>query len=313
MRRIDDATAFGRVAVLFGGDSSEREVSLMSGEAVLAALRERGVDAVGFDPAKTTLCDLPAAGVDRVWNALHGRGGEGGAVQGALQMLGLPYTGSGVLGSALALDKVRSKILFEAAGLPTPRWRAVEDERELGPALAGVGLPCFVKPASEGSSVGMSRVDRPEQLPPAWRLAREADPVVLIEALVDGPEYTAGVLGRDVLPLIEIETPNVFYDYEAKYFSEETQFHCPCGLPAEREAELAALSLEAFDTVAASGWGRVDFMLDADGRAQFLEVNTIPGMTSHSLVPKAAVQAGIDFPALVWRVLETSFPNEDRT
>ena len=312
MRRIDDAGAFGKVAVLFGGDSSEREVSLMTGEAVLAALLERGVDATGFDLAATPLCDLPAAGVDRVWNALHGRGGEGGAVQGALETLAIPYTGSGVLGSALALDKVRSKMLFAAAGLSTPAWRTATNEQELEAAGDEIGTPCFVKPASEGSSVGVTRVEQADQLLDAWRKAREADTVILIEELIDGPEYTAGIIGRDVLPLIEIETPNVFYDYEAKYFSDDTQYRCPCRLPAAREQELAAQSLLAFDVVAASGWGRVDLMIDGDGRTQFLEVNTIPGMTSHSLVPKAAAQAGIDFATLVWRVLETSFTNGER-
>lgn len=305
--RVSDPGQFGTVAVLYGGTSSEREVSLTSGVAVLEALHRRGVEAFGFDPAEDELATLRARGCERVWIALHGTGGEDGVTQGALESLRLPYTGTGVLGSALAMDKVRSKILFAAAGLQTPRWRTARTQSELVAAIDVVGLPCIVKPAAEGSSVGTARVERAADLDAAWRNARASGATVLIEQLIDGPEYTAGVLGREVLPLIHIETPRVFYDYEAKYASDSTRYHCPCGLVPERERELAAQSLIAFDCVAAEGWGRVDFMLDADGTAQFLEVNTIPGMTSHSLVPKAAAVAGIGFDELVWRVLETSF------
>ncbi|NND59550.1 MAG: D-alanine--D-alanine ligase [Gammaproteobacteria bacterium] len=304
MTTITDPRQFGRVAVLLGGDSAEREISLMSGEAVLKGLLANEVDAIGFDPAKESLTELRRNGVDRVFNALHGRAGEGGVVQGALEAMGLPYTGSGVLGSALALDKVRSKQLFTAVGLSTPAWLAVSSAAELDQVEAEIGFPCVVKPASEGSSVAVTRVDSISNLAAAWEAACSADPVVLIEQLIDGDEFTAGILGADALPLIHIETNNVFYDYDAKYVSDETQYHCPCGLPQAQETELRDQSLAAFHAVAAHGWGRVDFMLDNNGVAQFLEVNTIPGMTSHSLVPKAAAATGMSFEQLVWRILE---------
>ncbi len=306
MIRVRQATDFGRVAVLYGGESSEREVSLDTGQAVLNALLERGVDATGIDTREMPVAELAGAGFDRAWLALHGRGYEDGTVAGALELIGLPYTGSGVLGSALAMDKVRSKMLFAAVGLATPRWTLLRDESALADAPRQVGFPCVVKPAAEGSSVGVHIVQDTDGLAAAWHAARECDANVIVEHCVEGPEYTAGVLGSDVLPLIRIETPRTFYDYRAKYHSDNTTYHCPCGLKESRERELAALARRAFDVVGASGWGRVDFMLDDDGTAWFLEVNTIPGMTSHSLVPMAARQAGIDFPELVWRVLETS-------
>lgn len=304
--RVNDPTQFGRVAVLLGGDSPEREISLLSGEAVLQALLQRGVDAIAFDPAREPLTRLTTNGVRRVWNALHGGDGEGGIVQGALQVMGLPYTGSGVLGSALAMDKVRSKILFEAAGLATPQSRTPTSVAELDAVVEELGLPLVVKPAADGSSVAISRVDHAGQLPDAWHAAHAAGGVVLVEQLIDGPEYTAGILGDQVLPLIRIETPRVFYDYEAKYYDDHTQYHCPCGLSAKREQQLQQQCMRAFDAVGGHGWGRVDLIVDGDDVPQFLEVNTIPGMTSHSLVPKAAAQLGIDFETLVWRILETA-------
>lgn len=303
----NDPQIFGRVAVLYGGESSEREVSLLTGKAVLQALLSRGVDATGVDTRDFPISQLQDAGYDRVWLALHGRGYEDGAVQGALDLCGLPYTGSGVLGSALAMDKRRSKLLFESVGLMTPAWLYTDTADDLDRILDEIGLPCVIKPAREGSSVGVSLVRKVDELQPALQIAAQNGNEVIVERLIEGPEYTAGVLNDQVLPLIHIETPRTFYDYKAKYFSDRTQYHCPCGLPAEREAELAQLCKKAFDIVAATGWGRVDLMLDSDGAAQFLEVNTIPGMTSHSLVPMAAAQAGIDFATLTCRVLETSF------
>lgn len=305
--RVDGAQDFGRVAVLLGGESAEREISLITGEAVLAALRRRGVSAQAVDYRAGTLPALEHGGFDRVWLALHGRGGEDGVVQGALESLRLPYTGSGVLGSALSMDKLRSKQLFSAWGLATPRWLVMHGPDEAASIVEALGLPLIVKPGAEGSSVGMTKVTEAAALAPAWReAARYAGPV-LVEEWVSGGEYSVGVLQGEVLPAVRIETPHAFYDYDAKYFSDDTSYHCPCGLPAGQEAAIAGQVLTAFHAVAASGWGRVDFLLPGDGVARFLEVNTIPGMTSHSLVPMGARQAGMDFDELVWRVLETSF------
>ncbi|MBT8136659.1 MAG: D-alanine--D-alanine ligase [Gammaproteobacteria bacterium] len=310
MSRVSDPAVFGKVVVLYGGESAEREVSLQSGAAVLAALQSKGIDATGADTRTVAVAGLADAGYDRAWIALHGRGGEDGTVQGTLQTIGLPYTGSGVLGSALAMDKLRSKMLFRAAGLMTPPWSLPRSEADLETVIEHVGVPCFVKPVAEGSSVGVTRVDEPQQLADAFHAAAADGNDVLVEELIVGPEYTAAMLDGELLPLIRIETPRDFYDYQAKYHSERTLYHCPCGLSRERELELAALSKCAFEIVGASGWGRVDFMLDADGTAHFLEVNTIPGMTSHSLVPMAAATAGMDFETLAWRVLETSLASE---
>jgi D-alanine-D-alanine ligase len=304
---ITDPAAFGRVAVLMGGDSAEREISLLSGEAVLAALLRRGVDAHGVDPRAGVSPLLAAAGFERIWLALHGRGGEDGVMQGALETLGVPYTGSGVLGSALAMDKLRSKQLFAACGLATPGWRVMRAPGEAAAIVAELGLPLIVKPAGEGSSVGMTKVTAVAELPAAFAEASRWAGPVLVEEWISGGEFSVGVLQGEVLPAVRIETPRAFYDYEAKYFSDDTRYHCPCGLQPAREAEYARLVRTAFEAVGASGWGRVDFLLPADGVPRFLEVNTIPGMTSHSLVPMGARQAGIDFDELCWRVLETSF------
>lgn len=307
VHEITDARAFGKVAVLLGGDSSEREISLLSGHAVLAALQRRGVDAQPFDPREQPLAALPTQGFDRVWIALHGPGGEDGTVQGALECLGLPYTGSGVQGSAIAMDKVRTKRLAAAVGIATAEFRVLEGPQDFELAVSRLGLPMFVKPATQGSSVGMSKVERAEELPAAFAAARATDPCVLAEAFIRGPEYTVGVLQGRALPAIRIETPKAFYDYEAKYFRDDTQYHCPAGLSPEAEKHLGALALGAFVAVGAEGWGRVDFMMDGTGRPMLLELNTVPGMTDHSLVPMAARAAGIDFDSLAWRVLETSF------
>ncbi len=306
--RIDDPRRFGKVAVLMGGSSSEREISLLTGAAVHEALCARGVDAHRLDPAENFPAALQAGGFDRVWLALHGRGGEDGTMQGLLSCLGLPFTGSGVPGSAIAMDKLRSKRLLMACGVATPRFRVLAGPQDFAATVADLGLPLIVKPACEGSSIGMTRVERAEDLPAAFASAARFEGEVFAEEWVSGAEYTAAILHDRSLPLIRIESQAVFYDYQAKYFSGETRYHCPCGLPAVTEQRFAAEAAAAFDAVGASGWGRVDFMLGADGMPKVLEINTSPGMTSHSLVPMAAAAAGIGFAELVWRVLETSFP-----
>lgn len=297
---------FGKVAVLMGGNSAEREISLMTGRAVHQALLERGVDAHAVDSADDLINQLQKGQYCRAWIALHGRGGEDGTIQGLLQFLGIPYTGSGVMGSAICMDKLRTKQLLAGAGLATPAYQVLAGEQDFDRVLRLLGLPLMVKPAAEGSSIGLTRVDRAEDLPQAFEDAGNFDCEVLAEQWITGPEYTAAILDNEVLPLIRIGAANAFYDYDAKYFSDETEYVCPCGLPEEREKEFGALALQAFKAVGAAGWGRVDFMLNADEQPLLLEVNTIPGMTSHSLVPMAAAESGIDFAELVWRILETS-------
>jgi D-alanine-D-alanine ligase len=309
-RRIEEAQAFGKVAVLLGGRSSEREVSLMSGKAVLAALQRRGVDAHAFDPAEQPLATLLSESFDRAWIALHGPGGEDGTLQGALEWLGMPYTGSGVLGSAIGMDKLRTKQLALASGLATPPFMVLGGAEDCRRAAEELGLPLAIKPATQGSSVGMSKVERLEDLPTAWRSASALDPVVIAEPWVSGQELTVAVLQGEALPAIRIETPRTFYDYQAKYFADDTRYHIPCGLEPGAERALQRAALAAFRATGAQGWGRVDFMMAADGVPQLLEINTIPGMTDHSLVPMAARATGIDFDELVWRVLETSFARE---
>jgi len=305
-REVADARDFGRVAVLLGGNSPEREVSLDTGGAVLKALQARGVDAHAWDPAEKDLIAFSAAGFDRAWIALHGTGGEDGALQGALQWLDIPYTGSGVMASALAMDKVRSKHLFEASGIPTPEYAVVRHDADAVLAAEELGYPLILKPAGQGSSVGMSKVFEPGDLSEAVTLALQYGGVALAERCVIGGEYTVSVLQGEALPSIRVETPRVFYDYRAKYESDRTEYHCPGTPDAETEALYASLAIAAFNEVGCRGWGRVDFMTGDDGKPLVLEVNTIPGMTSHSLVPMAAKQAGIDFEELCWRILETS-------
>lgn len=306
LRRVTDPADFGRVAVLLGGDSAEREISLKSGTAVHAALCRQGVDAICFDTREQSLGELTTQGINRVWIALHGPGGEDGSVQGALDYLGVPYTGSGVLGSALCMDKLRTKQLASAVGIPTAASVLLRGPQDLPQALEKLGLPLIVKPSTQGSSVGMTKVEREEELLAAWQAAVAHDPQVFAEAWITGAEYTVAILQDEALPAIRIETPRSFYDYDAKYFRDDTRYHCPCGLSAEAERHLAALARGAFAAVGAEGWGRVDFMMDATGRPLLLEINTVPGMTDHSLVPMAAHAAGMDFGTLVWRVLETS-------
>ncbi len=307
---VSGAAEFGRVAVLYGGDSTEREVSLVTGKAVLEALKGLGVDAHGWDPASKGLVELAAAGFDRAWIALHGPGGEDGTIQGALEYLDLPYTGSGVLASALAMDKLRSKRLFEAAGIPTPDYAVIEDRGDALLAAEEFGYPVVLKPVSQGSSVGMSKVSEPGELDAAADLALAFDGPAIAERCIVGEEFTVAVLQGEALPTIRIETPRVFYDYRAKYESDRTEYHCPGTDDAIAEARYAELALRAFRELGCSGWGRVDFMTGDDGQPQVLEVNTVPGMTSHSLVPMAAAEVGIDFAALCWRILETSFAED---
>ncbi|MDZ7645143.1 MAG: D-alanine--D-alanine ligase [Woeseiaceae bacterium] len=306
LTRIQDPAEFGRVAVLLGGYSSEREVSLASGRAVLAALEARGVDAHAWDPAERDFRNFAAAGFDRAWIALHGPGGEDGALQGALEWLQIPYTGSGVMASALAMDKVRCKHLFRAAGVPTPDYRVLDSVADARRAADDLGYPLVLKPGREGSSVGMNKVFDRDDLDSAAELALSFGAPALAESCIVGRELTVSVLQGEALPSIRIETPRVFYDYRAKYESDRTKYLCPGTGDAEEEARYAALALLAFDELGCSGWGRVDFMSDRDGEPHVLEVNTVPGMTSHSLVPMAAKEAGIDFAELCWRILETS-------
>jgi len=311
IRRVRSAVEFGKVAVLLGGDSTEREISLLSGNAVLAALIRRGVNAHAFDPLNRPLQNLTSEGFERAWIALHGPGGEDGAMQGALEWLGVPYTGSGVLASALTMDKLKTKRVVVGAGYAAPEYAVLSSPADLQPALDRIGLPMMVKPASQGSSVGITKVKTAAELPPAYAEARAIDPIVFAETFVTGDEYTVGVLQDRGLPSIRIEPATEFYDYQAKYFRNDTQYHCPSGLDAKAEAELQAAALAAFQVTDCAGWGRVDFMRDrATGRFYFIEINTTPGMTDHSLVPMAARQSGIDFAELVWRVLETSFLRE---
>lgn len=298
-----DVKRFGKVAVLFGGRSAEREVSLKSGSRVLEALKSRGVDAHAFDPRDQGLPELIAGGFDRAFIVLHGRFGEDGTIQGVLEWLGIPYTGSGVLASAIAMDKLRTKLLWEASGIPTPRWARLEAATDFAAVVQTLGLPIMVKPACEGSSIGMSKVTRAEDLLPAYQHAAQYDEVIIGEQFIDGTELTAGVLGTTPLPLIRLETPRTFYDYEAKYLVDSTRYILPSGLPQEKETALQQLVLKAFAVPGCRGCGRVDLMLDRAGNPYFLEVNTIPGMTDHSLVPMAARAAGYSFEDLVLAIL----------
>ena len=297
---------YGKVAVVMGGRSAEREISLLSGQAVLASLLHSGVDAIGIDAGATLLQDLRAANVDRVFIMLHGRDGEDGKLQGALEWLGLPYTGSGVLASALAMDKVRCKLVWQQLGITTPDFTRLTADSDLAAVLQKLGA-CFVKPVSEGSSIGIGGAETLAQLDAALRSALVYDAYVMAERWVKGREYTVAILDRQVLPVIELQPANAFYDFEAKYISDQTRYLCPCDLDAAATAELQQMALASYDAIGCSGWGRVDAMRDSDGRFWLLEVNTAPGMTSHSLVPMAALAAGINFDTLVLRILDNSF------
>jgi D-alanine-D-alanine ligase len=311
MIRVTDPAAFGRVAVVMGGDSSEREVSLNSGANVLAALQARGVTVYPVDGIPALLREIRDGRCDRVFNILHGRGGEDGVLQGALEALGVPYTGSSVLGSALTMDKVRTKRVWQALAIPTPAFAVLPVGADVASAIAAVGLPAIVKPSREGSSVGVTRVFADSDVEAAVELARRYDGELLVERMIQGPELTVAVLNGRALPSIRIVPAAEFYDYHAKYVAEDTQYLCP-GLEQADEHQLARLCEQAFAAVGASGWGRIDVMLDTASGFQLLEVNTSPGMTSHSLVPKAAAQAGIDFESLCWQILETSLDEVTR-
>lgn len=303
---VNNPAEFGKVAVLMGGLSAEREISLKSGQAVLKALLARGIDAHGIDVDRQILKTLDEGAYDRAFIVLHGRGGEDGVIQGALETLGLPYTGSGVLASALGMDKLRAKYLWLGAGLPTPRFIVLEAGFDPEAVVAELGLPLAVKPSNEGSSIGVSRVSEIAQLRAAWEQAAQCRSPVLVEPWIVGDEYTGALLQGEALPLIRLETPRTFYDYQAKYQTSDTRYHCPCGLDAVREDEWRSLAQQAFAAIGGYGWGRVDFMVDKAGEPWLLEVNTVPGMTDHSLAPMAARAAGLDFEGLVWRILETS-------
>lgn len=304
---VSDAGNFGRVAVMLGGRSSERAVSLDTGTAVLRALCARGVDAHAWDPAEKTLSQFATAGFDRVWIALHGPGGEDGALQGALEWLDTPYTGSGVMASALAMDKVRSKHLFRARGIPTPDYAVVRSHADASVAADQLGFPLIIKPSRQGSSVGMSKIFERAELKEAVDIALQYDATALLEQCITGDELTVAVLQGSALPSIRIVTPRVFYDYRAKYESDRTEYICPGTSGDSQEQLYADLAIETFKELGCTGWGRVDFMADDEGQPLVLEVNTVPGMTSHSLVPMAAKKEGIDFETLCWRILETSF------
>lgn len=301
---------FGKVAVLFGGKSGEREVSLKSGSAVLAALKRQGVDAVAFDPATQALSELSQ--FDRAFISLHGRYGEDGTIQGALELMDIPFTGSGVMASSLGMDKWRTKLMWRAVGVATPDFEVVTANSDFAAIEKKLGLPLFVKPANEGSSIGISKVKTTGGLKAAYELAAKADPLVIAEQFVGGGEYTVGILGDEALPIIRIVPKNEFYDFEAKYLRDDTEYRCPSGLSAEKEALIQQEALQAFRTIGCSDWGRVDFLMDEEGNHYFLEVNTSPGMTDHSLVPMAAKAAGISFDELVVKILSMTLSDNNK-
>ncbi|MGR9045914.1 MAG: D-alanine--D-alanine ligase [Gammaproteobacteria bacterium] len=304
---IREAQTFGRVAVMMGGTAAERDISLKSGTAVFEALKKQGVDAVPIDVTGSPIDALADHKVDRVFNMIHGRGGEDGVLQGVLEAMALPYTGSGVMASALSMDKLRTKLCWQGMGLATPKWVQLKSEADIEACIATLGFPVIVKPALEGSSIGMSKATNRPELVDALTLAQRYHCDVYAEAWVTGREYTVAILAGEALPAIRLETPNAFYDFDAKYQANTTRYHCPCGLDPAQEKALQALAVTACEVLAVKGWGRVDVFIDQAGQAQLIEVNTVPGMTDHSLVPMAARQAGISFEELVWRVLETSF------
>lgn len=306
-----DPKAFGRVAVLFGGKSAEREVSLKSGKAVLEALQSAGVDAFGIDVGDDFLQRLLSEKIDRAFIILHGRGGEDGSMQGLLECLGIPYTGSGILASALAMDKLRTKQVWHSLGIPTPRHTVLASEADCISAATELGFPLIVKPAHEGSSIGMAKVNSLPELTAAWKDASSYDSQVLVEQWITGPEFTIAILRDQVLPPIALGTPHTFYDYDAKYLADDTQYRIPCGLDSTKEKELMDLTAKACEALGIAGWARADVMQDADGQFWFLEVNTAPGMTDHSLVPMAARAAGLDFQQLVLSILAASVGSQE--
>jgi D-alanine-D-alanine ligase len=297
---------FGRVAVLMGGSAAERKVSLKSGAAVFKALKNKGVDAIAIDVTGSPIDALSEQSVDRVFNIIHGRGGEDGVLQAVLEVMGVPYTGSGVMASALSMDKLRTKLCWLGYGLNTPKWCLLKSIDDLDDCVEKLGFPVIVKPAQEGSSIGMSKANNRDELIKAFQDAAGFGCDVYAESWVVGKEYTVGLLNGKALPVIRLETPNAFYDYEAKYNATTTQYHCPCGLSDEQEQALQQLAVKAGEVIGVKGWARVDVFIDNSGQAQLIEINTVPGMTDHSLVPMAAKQAGVEFDELVWQILETS-------
>ena len=304
--KITNPVDFGNVAVLMGGRAAEREISLKSGIAVFAALQKQQIKATAIDVGNDVIGALQGQKFDRVFNIIHGRGGEDGELQGVLQSMNLPYTGSGVLASALSMDKLRTKLCWQGTGLSTPTWYLLKSEQDVDACIQKLGFPVIVKPAQEGSSIGMSKAYDRQELLQAFTLAAQYLCDVYAEAWVTGSEYTVAVLDGEALPAIRLETPHTFYDFDAKYRANTTKYHCPCGLPEAQEQTLQALAKSACDVVGVKGWARVDVFIDQSGQAQLIEVNTVPGMTDHSLVPMAAKQRGIEFEELVWRILETS-------
>ena len=304
--RIKNPAEFGKVAVLMGGTAAEREISLRSGNAVFQALLQQGIDAIAIDVTASPIDVLANIKVDRVFNIIHGRGGEDGVLQAILGVLGLPYTGSGVLASALSMDKLRTKLCWQGLGLATPKWFVLQNDDDIDVCIEQLSFPVIVKPAQEGSSIGMSKANNRQELVEALQVAKQFNCDVYAEQCVQGQEYTVGVLDGEALPVIRLETPNEFYDFDAKYRANTTKYHCPCGLSAEREQQLQALAVQACLGLQVKGWARVDAFIDNQNCSQLIEVNTVPGMTDHSLVPMAAKAAGIEFNELVWRILETS-------
>ncbi len=311
--KIKNTADFGRVAVLMGGSAAEREISLKSGNAVYQALKNQGVDVVAVDVTGSPIEALADIKGDRVFNIIHGRGGEDGVLQAILEVLALPYTGSGVLASALSMDKLRTKLCWQGMGLATPKWFVLKNKQDIEGCVERLGFPVIVKPAQEGSSIGMSKANSREELVAAFQLAKQYRCDVYAEQWVQGDEFTVSILDGEALPVIRLETPNVFYDFDAKYRANTTQYHCPCGLTAEREQQLQALAVQACQGIGVKGWARVDVFIDDNDRSQLIEVNTVPGMTDHSLVPMAAKAAGVGFNELVWRILETSVVDEGDT
>jgi len=303
---IKQAKDFGHVAVLMGGASAERDISITSGNAVFDALKRLDIDAVSIDINENPIPSLTGQKIDRVFNVIHGRGGEDGVLQSVLELMKIPYTGSGVMASALTMDKLRTKLCWQGCELSTPKWFVLKNEKELETCIKNLGFPVIVKPSKEGSSIGMSKANNRDELKRALAVAQEYQCDVYAEAWVKGKEYTVAVVNGEALPVIRLETPNEFYDFEAKYNSNTTKYHCPCGLSKQQENELQALALKACNAVGVKGWGRVDLFIDESNIAQLIEVNTVPGMTDHSLVPMAAKANGMGFDELVWRILESS-------
>ena len=305
--KIKKTVQFGRVAVLMGGCAAEKEISLTSGKAVFESLKRNNIDVVAIDVGDNPILALQNEKIDRVFNIIHGRGGEDGVLQAILDTLKIPYTGSGVMASALTMDKLKTKLCWQGLGLPTPKWFLLQQPEDVEACIDALGFPVIVKPANEGSSLGMSKASNQTQLLDAFTEAAKYKCDVYAEKWVEGNEYTVGILNDEPLAVIRLETSHDFYDYKAKYESNSTQYHCPCGLDPEQEKKLQQLALKAYQGVNVEGWGRVDVFIDNDNNAQLIEVNTVPGMTNHSLVPMAAEKLGINFDELVWRILETSF------